>query len=70
MSTDKEHAALLSLLDKHLPITCGACGKEVRAALRKLDQTGTPLDAAVYACESGNCEWKRTVRLVLAEVNR
>lgn len=48
---------------KLAPIKCGTCGTEIVPVLGKLDQSVAPLAAAVYACGSGNCEWKRTVPL-------
>lgn len=63
MIAAKEHEALISLLAQHPPIDCGTCGTSINPSLGKLDQTGEPLDAAVYSCGSGNCEWKRTVKL-------
>jgi hypothetical protein len=47
----------------HPPIPCGSCGKELSPTLGKLDQSGAPLDAAIYACV---CEWKRIVPLKVA----
>lgn len=65
MIAPKEHAALILLLAQHEPINCGTCGTTISPSLGKLDQAGIPLDAAVYECTSGNCEWKRTVKLIL-----
>lgn len=53
----------------HPSISCGTCGTEIFPELGKLDQSGPPLDAAVYACGSGNCEWKRTVRLLMPDAS-
>lgn len=71
MTAPKEHAALLDLLLRHAPLDCGTCGtKGILPSLGKLDQSAWPLDAAVYACTSGNCEWKRTVQLVLPDASK
>lgn len=56
--------ALVLRLAQHRPLSCGACGKDILPTLGKLDQTGSPLDAAVYDCNSGNCEWSRSVKLL------
>lgn len=61
--------ALTLALAKQPPLDCGTCGHSILPALGKLDQTGIPLDAVVYACRAGGCEWKRTVRLVVDASN-
>lgn len=53
MIAAKEHEALISLLAQHPPMNCGTCGTSISPSLGKLDQTGGPLDAAVYFLRIG-----------------
>lgn len=56
-------------LELHPSVLCGACKTELWPKLGQLDQSGPPLDAAVYTCND-RCGWARAVKLLSIEPSK